>query len=90
MSNNNQILYIVSALAASQKAMFYARNYNSPNVFFEADDQMPFNATLTLLMAIGEEVKKMDKQILQTQSSIEWQDVKDMRNFLAHDYRGVD
>ena len=90
MFNNNQILYIVSALAASEKAMHYAQKYNSPNGFFEADDQMPFNATLTLLMAIGEEVKKIDKGIFETQPNIEWQKLKDMRNFLAHDYRGVD
>jgi uncharacterized protein with HEPN domain len=70
--------------------MFYARSYNSPIDFFEADEQMPFNATLTLLMAIGEEVKKIDKEIFETQPSIEWQKLKDMRNFLAHDYRGVD
>ena len=90
MSNNNQILYIISALAASQKAMFYAQNYNSPNVFFEADEQVHFNATLTLLIAIGEEVKKIDNQLLQSQLSIEWQNIKNMRNVLAHDYRGVD
>lgn len=41
-------------------------------------------------MAIGEEVKKIDKEILKTQSSIPWQKVADMRNFLAHDYRGTD
>ncbi len=80
-NNNNQILYIVSALAASQKALFYARNYNSPINFFEAVNQMPFNTTLTLLMAIGEEVKKVNKEIFETQPSIEWQKLKDMRNF---------
>jgi uncharacterized protein with HEPN domain len=90
MSNNNQILYIISALAASQKAMYYAQKYNSPSVFFDAEDQVYFNGTLTLLMAIGEEVKKIDKEIFETQPSIEWQKLKDMRNFLAHDYRGVD
>ncbi|MFP5040814.1 DUF86 domain-containing protein [Parasediminibacterium sp. JCM 36343] len=90
MSNNNQVLYIISALAASQKAMYYAKKFNKPNEFFNADEQVHFNATLTLLMAIGEEVKKIDKQLLQTQSNIQWQDLKDMRNFLAHDYRGVD
>jgi uncharacterized protein with HEPN domain len=90
MSNNNQILYIISALSASQKAMYYAQNYNTPNSFFEADNQMPFNATLTLLIAIGEEVKKIDNQLLQTQPGIEWQNIKNMRNILAHDYRGID
>ena len=90
MSNNKQILYIISALAASQKAMHYGQKYSNPKEFFEANEQMPFNATLTLLMAIGEEVKKIDNNLLQTQPNILWQDLKDMRNFLAHDYRGVD
>ncbi len=90
MSSNNQILYIISALAASEKAMYYAKKYVSSNIFFEASDQMPFNATLTLLMAVGEEIKKIDKNILETQLNVDWQKLKDMRNFLAHDYRGVD
>ncbi len=90
MSNNNQILYIISALAASQKAMHYAQKFNTAEAFYEADEQLHFNATLTLLMAIGEEVKKIDKEILETQSSIPWQKVADIRNFLAHDYRGTD
>ena len=90
MSNNNQILYIISALAASQKAMHYAQKFNTTVAFYEADEQLHFNATLPLLMAIGEEVKKIDKKILETQSSIPWQKVADMRNFLAHDYRGTD
>ena len=51
---------------------------------------MHFNATITLLIAIGEEVKKTDKQLLKTQPGIEWQDIAAMRNVLAHDYRGVD
>lgn len=90
MSNSNQILYIISALAASQKAMFYAENYHSPNEFFETNDQLPYNATLMLLIAIGEEAKKIDKEILETQTSIPWQRVANIRNFLAHDYRGTD
>lgn len=90
MSNTNQILYIISALSASQKAMHYAKKYSSPSEFFDADEQVHFNGTLTLLMAIGEEVKKIDNEILKSQSSIPWQKVADMRNFLAHDYRGTD
>ncbi len=71
MSNNNQMLYIISALAASQKVIFYAQNYNSPSEFFEADDQSLYNATLTLLIATSEEIKKMDTKILATQSHIQ-------------------
>ena len=64
MYSNQNLIYIVSALAASEKAMFYAQKFNSPSVFFEANDQMAFNATQTLLMAMGEEVKKIDSNLL--------------------------
>ena len=90
MYNPNQLLFIVSALVSSHKAMHYAQNFNTSIDFFKSTDQVYYNATLTLLMAIGEEVKKLDKELLETQPSIEWQNIKDMRNFLAHDYRGVD
>lgn len=51
---------------------------------------MNFNATVTLLVAIAEEIKKIDKQLLQIQPGMEWQNISDMRNILAHDYRGID
>lgn len=90
MYSSKNILFVVSALAASEKAMTYSQSYNTAIEFFTVQNQMPFNATLTLLMAIGEEVKKIDNELLKTQSSIAWQNIKDMRNILAHDYRGVD
>ena len=43
-----------------------------------------------MLIAIGEEIKKIDKQLLQSEPNIEWQNISGMRNVLAHDYRGVD
>ena len=90
MYNYKNILYLVSAIAAAVKAMYYAQNFTTALEFLEANEQMHFNATITLLIAIGEEVKKTDKQLLKTQPGIEWQDIADMRNVLAHDYRGVD
>ncbi len=51
---------------------------------------MNFNGTITLLIAIAEETKKIDNKLLQTQPHIEWQHIADMRNVLAHDYRGID
>jgi len=90
MYNSINILYIVSALAASEKAIKYAYPFSNSLDFFEANDQSLYNGTLTLLIAIGEEVKKIDNEILETQSGIPWQKIANMRNVLAHDYRGVD
>ncbi len=90
MFNNKNLLYIDSAIAPSEKAIYYAQPFNTSLEFLEANEQMPFNATITLLIAIGEEVKKTDNQLLQTQPGIEWQNIGNLRNVLAHDYRGVD
>jgi uncharacterized protein with HEPN domain len=90
MYSYKNILYIVSAFAAAEKSIHYSQKFTTAKEFLEADEQVYFNATITLLIAIGEEVKKIDKQLLQTIPNIEWQNISDMRNVLAHDYRGVD
>ncbi len=90
MYNYKNLLYIVSAIAAAEKAMHYSQKFTTALEFLEADEQVYFNASITLLIAIGEEVKKIDKQLLQSEPNIEWQNISDMRNVLAHDYRGVD
>ena len=90
MYNYKNILYLVSAIAAAEKAMHYSQKFKTALEFLEADEQVYFNASITLLIAIGEEVKKIDKQLLQSMPSIEWQNISDMRNVLAHDYRDVD
>lgn len=90
MYSYKNILYIVSAFAAAEKSIHYSQKFTTAQEFLEADEQVYFNATITLLIAIGEEVKKIDKQLLQTEPKIEWQNISDMRNVLAHDYRGVD
>jgi uncharacterized protein with HEPN domain len=90
MYSPKHILYIVSALAAIEKITLYTKEFLSPIALLEANNQMNFNATTTLLIAIAEETKKMDAALLQTEPSIAWQNIADMRNILAHDYRGID
>ena len=80
------VLYIVSAISAIEKINIYSNHFITPAAFLEANNQMNFNAAVTLLVAIAEETKKIDKQLLQTQSYIQWQNIADMRNILAHDY----
>ncbi len=90
MFSGKNVLYIVSAIAAIEKINIYTKSFTTANEFLEANNQMNFNATVTLLVAIAEEIKKADKQLLQTQSNVQWQNIADMRNILAHDYRGID
>ena len=90
MFDSKNILYIVSALAAIEKINLYTQEFISPGSLLEANNQMNFNATTTLLIAIAEETKKIDENLLEKQPDIKWQNISEMRNILAHDYRGVD
>ena len=46
------------------------------------------------LMAVGEEIKKINKrtneQLLVNYPNIDWKEITDMRNFIAHEYFRVD
>ena len=63
MYNYKNILYLVSAIAAAEKAMHYSQKFTTSLEFLEAEEQVYFNASITLLITIGEEVKKIDKQL---------------------------
>jgi uncharacterized protein with HEPN domain len=90
MYNTKNILYLISSLAAIEKITLYTKGLDTATALLAANDQMNFNASNSLLIAIAEEIKKTDPQLLQTKPSIQWQNMADMRNILAHDYRGID
>jgi uncharacterized protein with HEPN domain len=90
MYNNKNILYIVSSISAIEKINIYTAGFSNAISLLNANTQLNFNGTITLLIAVAEETKKIDIQLLQTQQNIQWQNIVDMRNVLAHDYRGVD
>jgi uncharacterized protein with HEPN domain len=57
---------------------------------FDAEDQMPYNGICHLLLAVGEESKKIETTLKETQSFISWEEIAGLRNRIAHDYRGID
>ena len=81
---------MLSVLESIEKIKIYSGNYTDADQFYEADHQKDFNASLTLLIAIGEDVKNLDDSIKKKQPAIEWQSIVDLRNILSHNYRGVD
>lgn len=87
---NKNVLYLLSVLESIEKIKIYTKEYSDADQFFEANYQKDFNATLTLLIAVGEDVKNLDESLKKKHSSIEWQSIVDMRNILSHNYRGVD
>lgn len=87
---NENILYLLSIFESIEKIKIYTRDFSDADEFFEANYQKDFNATLNLLIAIGEDVKKLDESLKKKIPSIDWQSIVDMRNILSHNYRGVD
>jgi uncharacterized protein with HEPN domain len=90
MYSPRNILYIISAISSIDKIADYTSQFEDADTLLKANNQLNFNGTLTLLIAIAEETKKIDKQLLLIQPNIQWQNIADMRNVLAHDYRGID
>ncbi len=55
---------------------------------FVADRKTQF-AVIRAYEVIGEIVKRLPAELLETQSVVEWQDIKEFRDFLAHNYEKV-
>lgn len=89
-SSKQNILFILTVLECIEKLKIYSAPYKSSEVFFTAAEQQPFNASCHLLLAIGEESKKIDEELKDQFSFIEWEQLGGLRNRIAHDYRGID
>lgn len=88
--SNKNALYLLTILEALKKINIYSAEYNTPESLFEAEDQMAYNGICHLLLAIGEESKKIEISLKETQSFISWEEIAALRNRIAHDYRGID
>ena len=90
MYDSKNIAYVLTSLEAIEKLLIYTEGIQTAKDFLERSDQLVYNACLTLLMTIGEEVNKIDVDLKEEYPHIPWQSIKGMRNRIAHDYRGLD
>ena len=88
--SDKNALYLLTILEAIEKIKIYSNGFDTPESLFEAKDQMPYNGICHLLLAIGEESKKIEISLKETQSFISWDEIAGLRNRIAHDYRGID
>ena len=54
------------------------------------DDRKTQSAVIREFEIIGEAVGKLPEQYRERRPDVEWQDIKDFRNLLSHEYFGVD
>ena len=53
-------------------------------------DRKTYSAVIREFEVIGEAVGNIPDEVKQRYSDVEWQDIKDFRNLLIHEYFGVD
>jgi len=83
-------MYLLNILECIGKIWKYTEETNDAEELFELNDQMNLNASLTLLTNIGENVSKITEKLKHEYSNIEWQQIKNFRNRIVHDYVGID
>jgi len=86
----NDLVYLLRMLESAGKIHLYSDQFKNPVNFFDANDQQHFNASLALLMNIGEQSVKLSDELKNIYSGIEWEKIKNFRNRIAHDYTGID
>ena len=77
-------------LECIEKIYIYSSPFDDVEDFIWANDQQNYNASWGLRFAIGEESKRRDSGLKKEDKQIPWRNIAGMRNFLAHDYRGID
>ncbi|MBU1659066.1 DUF86 domain-containing protein [bacterium] len=89
MFSSKNITYILTILEAIEKIFYYSKDFEDEEKFFYANKQLNFNATVNLLIAIGEENKKID-DALKSSDALSWKSISAMRDKISHNYRGID
>ena len=89
MFSSKNLTYILTILEAIEKISYYSKEFKDEEEFYFANKQLNFNASVNLLIAIGEENKKIDEE-LKTSNKINWKNLSAMRDKVSHNYRGID
>jgi uncharacterized protein with HEPN domain len=90
MFDERNLVYLLTILESIEKIKIYSKDFDNADDFLWSNQQLNFNGTVNLLIAIGEEVKKLDPQLKATQPDINWKAIAGIRDKLSHDYRGID
>jgi uncharacterized protein with HEPN domain len=89
-NEKNDLLYLLNILEYIGKIWKYTEEADDAETLYELNDQLNLNASLTLLTNIGENVSKLSETLKQEYTNIKWQQIKDFRNRIVHDYIGID
>lgn len=87
MSRRSLNLYYVDILDSGNAILEFVKDLSFEEF---CNDRKTYSAVIREFEIIGEAVGKLPDEIKQRRSEVEWQDIKDFRNLLIHEYFGVD
>ncbi|MCK9421999.1 MAG: DUF86 domain-containing protein [Bacteroidales bacterium] len=79
---------VCQMLEIIDKIQGYTNPFTTPVEFF--NDTKSFDATLMNFIALGEIVMKLSESFKDKHADIDWIEIYDFRNVIAHDYFGID
>ena len=89
MYNRRNFTYLCTILECIEKIIIYSDSFESADEFTDANEQMNYNASWALLLVIGEESKKLSKELKTDYKTVPWRLLSGTRNLLAHEYRSL-
>ncbi len=87
MSERDFTLYLEDILDAGTAITEYVKGMSFEEF---CNDRKTYSAVVREFEIIGEAVGKLPDEFKKIRSDVEWQDIKDFRNMLIHEYFGVD
>jgi len=87
MSDRHYCLYLSDILESLEAIEEYTAGINFE--FFVAD-RKTYSATLREFIVIGEAIAKIPDDLRSMADKVTWRLIKDFRNFIVHDYFGID
>jgi uncharacterized protein with HEPN domain len=79
---------LLAILDAVTKIQNYVRGFTESDELYL--DTKSFDATMMNFIVIGEMVDRVSGETKERHPEVEWQEIKDFRNLVAHDYLGID
>ena len=89
-AGKSQLVYLLRILECCGKIQVYLKGFGNHRDFFYKDEQLYFNASLTLLVQAGEQATKVDNSLKEKTTQIPWAMIKGFRNIAVHEYQYVD
>jgi len=87
MHKRNDRLYLHDIFDSSNAILDYVKDMSYEDFSI---DRKTYSAVIREFEIIGEAVGNLSEEIKSKHKNIQWQDIKDFRNILIHEYFGVD